>query len=84
MSLSVIRCSAFNMRLEWSHELLKGHVLFFFFLSCNADRGHLHLDLILNIERSATIIPLEIGTSELVNRAVLFGWSEEAVSNMTD
>ena len=84
MGFSIVRCSTLDMRLEGSHELLKGHVLSFFFLSCYANLGRLNLDLVLDIERSTTIISLKISASELEKGAVLLGWSEEAVSNMTD
>ena len=83
MSLSIIRCSALDMSLELCHELRKGHVLFLFFLSCFAHLYSLNLDLINNIERS-TIVPLKISASEHVKGAIFLGWSEKAVSNMTD
>ena len=65
MSLSIISCCALDMSLERCHELLKGHVFSLFFLSCNAELGRLDLDLVLNIECSATIISLKICASEM-------------------
>ena len=64
--------------------MIKGHVLSFFFLSCYAKLGRLHLDLVLDIKRSTTIISLKISASELEKGAVLLRWSEEAITDMTD